>query len=55
MCVTRSFDPAPNGASMGLPTLHDWLPIEIVAMVLGFIVSFPTNWYLVRAGVKPGM
>jgi hypothetical protein len=26
-----------------------------IGMVLGFIVSFLANWYLVRAGVKPGM
>jgi Domain of unknown function (DUF4396) len=26
-----------------------------IGMVLGFIASFPNNWYLVRAGVKPGM
>jgi hypothetical protein len=26
-----------------------------IGMILGFIASFPANWYLVRAGVKPGM
>jgi hypothetical protein len=26
-----------------------------IGMALGFIVSFPANWYLVRVGVKPGM
>jgi hypothetical protein len=31
-----------------------WFMMQI-GMVLGFIVSFPANWYLVRAGVKPGM
>ena len=31
-----------------------WFMMQI-GMVLGFIASFPTNWYLVRAGVKPGM
>src|SRR5580693_2604615 len=31
-----------------------WFMIQI-GMVLGFIASFPANWYLVRAGVKPGM
>src|SRR5580693_3582749 len=31
-----------------------WFMMQI-GMVLGFIASFPANWYLVRAGVKPGM
>jgi Sec-independent protein secretion pathway component TatC len=31
-----------------------WFMMQI-GMVLGFIASFPINWYLVRAGVKPGM
>jgi hypothetical protein len=31
-----------------------WFMMQI-GMVLGFIASFPNNWYLVRAGVKPGM
>jgi Domain of unknown function (DUF4396) len=31
-----------------------WFVMQI-GMVLGFIASFPANWYLVRAGVKPGM
>jgi Domain of unknown function (DUF4396) len=31
-----------------------WFMMQI-GMVLGFIASFPVNWYLVRAGVKPGM
>ena len=31
-----------------------WFMMQI-GMVLGFIASFPPNWYLVRAGVKPGM
>jgi len=35
-----------------LPTY--WFMMQI-GMVLGFIASFPANWYLVRAGVKPGM
>ena len=30
-----------------------WFMMQI-GMVLGFIASFPANWYLVRAGVKPG-
>ena len=30
-----------------------WFMMQI-GMVLGFIASFPNNWYLVRAGVKPG-
>lgn len=51
MCVTRSFDRAPNGASMGLPTLHDWRPIEIVAMVLGFILYWPIGLAILIAKV----
>jgi Domain of unknown function (DUF4396) len=31
-----------------------WFMMQI-GMVLGFIASFPANWYLVRAAVKPGM
>src|SRR5580692_1233536 len=31
-----------------------WFMMQI-GMVLGFIASFPANWYLVRAGVKPVM
>jgi hypothetical protein len=31
-----------------------WFMMQI-GMVLGFIASFPPNWYLVRAGVRPGM
>jgi|HubBroStandDraft_6_1064221.scaffolds.fasta_scaffold09312_7 hypothetical protein len=31
-----------------------WFMMQI-GMVLGFIASFPPNWYLVRAGVKSGM
>jgi hypothetical protein len=31
-----------------------WFMMQI-GMVLGFIASYPPNWYLVRAGVKPGM
>ena len=31
-----------------------WLMMQI-GVVLGFLVSFPANWYLVRAGVKLGM
>jgi Domain of unknown function (DUF4396) len=31
-----------------------WFMMQI-GMVLGFIASFPVNWYLVRAGVKPRM
>ena len=31
-----------------------WFMMQI-GMVLGFIASFPANWYLVRAGVKAGM
>jgi hypothetical protein len=31
-----------------------WLMMQI-GMVIGFIASFPINWYLVRAGVKPRM
>jgi hypothetical protein len=31
-----------------------WFMMQI-GMVLGFIASFPVNWYLVRVGVKPGM
>jgi hypothetical protein len=31
-----------------------WFVMQI-GMVLGFIVSYPNNWYLVRAGVKPSM
>jgi hypothetical protein len=26
-----------------------------IGMVIGFIASFPANWYLVRLAVKPGM
>jgi hypothetical protein len=31
-----------------------WFMMQI-GMVIGFIASFPSNWYLVWAGVKPGM
>jgi hypothetical protein len=31
-----------------------WFMMQI-GMVLGFIASYPPNWYLVRSGVKPGM
>jgi hypothetical protein len=51
MCVTRSFDRAPNGASMGFPALHDWRPIEIVAMVLGFILYWPIGLAILIAKV----
>ena len=43
------FVPRPEPTS---PTY--WFMMQI-GMVLGFIASFPANWYLVRAGVKPGM
>jgi hypothetical protein len=51
MCVTRSFDRARNGASMGFPTLHDWRPIEIVAMVLGFILYWPIGLAILIAKI----
>ena len=38
----------------GLTSPTYWFMMQI-GMVLGFIASFPANWYLVRAGVKPGM
>ena len=31
-----------------------WFMMQI-GMILGFIVSYPPNWYLVRSGVKPSM
>lgn len=31
-----------------------WLMMQI-GMIVGFVASFPPNWYLVRWGVKPGM
>jgi len=31
-----------------------WFMMQI-GMILGFIVSYPPNWYLVLSGVKPGM
>jgi hypothetical protein len=31
-----------------------WFMMQI-GMVLGFIASYPANWYLVRSGVKSGM
>jgi hypothetical protein len=31
-----------------------WFMMQI-GMVIGFVASYPPNWYLVRAGVKPGM
>ncbi len=51
MCVTRSFDRAPGGASTDLPGLHDWRPIEIVAMVLGFILYWPIGGAIVCAKI----
>jgi len=31
-----------------------WFMMQI-GMILGFIVSYPPNWYLVASGVKSGM
>ena len=47
--IYSQFVPRPELTS---PTY--WFMMQI-GMVLGFIASFPPNWYLVRAGVKPGM
>lgn len=40
------------GVEVTSPTY--WFMMQI-GMVIGFIASFPPNWYLVRAGVKPRM
>jgi hypothetical protein len=31
-----------------------WFMMQI-GMVIGFIASYPPNWYLVKWGIKPGM
>jgi divalent metal cation (Fe/Co/Zn/Cd) transporter len=45
----------PGMAAMMSPaTVEYWLMMQI-AMLIGFVLSYPVNWWLVRAGIKDAM
>jgi hypothetical protein len=49
MVVHFKFVPRPE-----LNSAVYWFVMQI-GMVLGFMASYPANWYLVRSGIKPVM
>jgi Protein of unknown function (DUF2852) len=49
--MSRSYGRASDAASIGIPTLADWRPIEIVAMVLGFIFFWPIGLAILFAKI----
>lgn len=49
--MTRSYGRAPGDASANIPTMADWKPIEIVAMVLGFILFWPIGLAILFAKI----
>jgi hypothetical protein len=42
------------GAGMTPATPVFWFMMQI-AMIAGFVTSYPANWLLIRAGIKSGM
>jgi hypothetical protein len=51
MCGARSYGQMPEGSSISLPYWSDWRPIEIVAMVLGFILFWPIGLAILIAKI----
>ncbi|MGF0538056.1 DUF4396 domain-containing protein [Agrobacterium sp. ES01] len=46
--------PAAFGAEASVNSFEFWFAMQI-AMICGFITSYPVNWYLVAAGIKEKM
>jgi len=42
------------GATLEVPTVEFWFMMQI-AMLFGFVTSYPVNWWLIRAGIKDEM
>ena len=42
------------GARLEVPTVEFWFMMQI-AMLCGFVTSYPVNWWLIRAGIKEKM
>ena len=42
------------GTQLVTDTVEFWFMMQI-AMVFGFITSYPVNWWLIRSGVKEEM
>ncbi len=51
MCGARSYGRTPEGLSVSLPHWSDWRPIEIIAMVLGFILFWPIGLAILIAKI----
>lgn len=51
MCGARSYGRTPDEVSMSFPAWSDWRPIEIIAMVLGFIVFWPIGLAILIAKI----
>jgi Domain of unknown function (DUF4396) len=42
------------GTTLEVPTPEFWFVMQI-AMLAGFVTSYPVNWWLIRAGIKEKM
>lgn len=42
------------GASLDVASVEFWFMMQI-AMIVGFVTSYPANWWLIRAGIKEAM
>ena len=42
------------GVELEVPTPEFWFMMQI-AMLCGFVTSYPVNWWLIRKGVKEAM
>ena len=46
--------PTAFGAKADVDSWEFWFAMQI-AMICGFVTSYPTNWYLISAGIKERM